>query len=99
MADKQRVLDAVHTAIDETNMPLPPERQISKAYETKLLGTDGALDSLGFVNFVLLVEECVEDEFGVAINIADQDAMAREDSPFRTIETLVNYIGERLDTA
>lgn len=63
---------------------------------TSLFGTDGILDSMGLVNLVVALEERIQDEYDVAITLADERAMSRSKSPFRTVTTLAEYIEELL---
>jgi acyl carrier protein len=65
--------------------------------DQRLYGKDGALDSLGVVNLIVAVEEAVEDELGELITLADERAMSQKRSPFRSIETLVDYIAILVD--
>lgn len=97
MTDKARVQGAIYRAIDDVNMQLTAEERLDKTPETLLLADGGKLDSLTVVNLVVMVEEMIEDEFGVMINIADQDVGALGHNPFRSVGTLTDYIAERLD--
>jgi acyl carrier protein len=55
------------------------------------------LDSLGLVNLITLIEETIEDEFDVTVTLADDKAMSRKTSPFRTLNHLLEYVGELLE--
>ena len=61
-------------------------------FDTTIYGNDSRLDSLGLINLIVAVEQNIEDEFDVNITIADERAMSQKHSPFRTIESLANYI-------
>jgi D-alanine--poly(phosphoribitol) ligase subunit 2 len=63
---------------------------------TVLLGQGGAVDSLGLVRLVLTVERQVRDDFGVGISLTDEKAMSQRNSPFRSIDSLVNYLSDAL---
>ncbi|RMF03788.1 MAG: hypothetical protein D6768_05095 [Chloroflexi bacterium] len=97
MVEKNQILQVIYDAIDEVNAPLPETRRLEKSPETVLFGQGGQLDSLGLVNLVVITEENVEDAFDVPINIADQRAMSQKNSPFRTVDTLADYIVMLLD--
>jgi len=64
--------------------------------ETKLFGSDGLLDSMGLVNLVVNIEERIQEEYKISILLADERAMSRSQSPFRTLSTLAKYIEELL---
>jgi acyl carrier protein len=91
------VVDAVFRAVETMNRGLPKDKQLHKSADTVLFGRQGALDSMGLVDLVLLTEQQIAKEFGRSITLADQRAMSRENSPFRTIRTLSEYILELLN--
>ncbi len=64
---------------------------------TVLFGADGCLDSLALVNVVADVETRVEEVFGKQITLADERAMSRRRSPFRSVGSLAEYIDELLE--
>jgi acyl carrier protein len=59
--------------------------------ETPLFGRHGILDSLALVSLVVAVEQAIEDRFGVAVSLADQNALSQRQSPYRTIASLAEY--------
>lgn len=59
---------------------------------TRLLGSGSMLDSLGLVTLIVDIEQEIEDQFGISITIANERAMNQTKSPFRSIQTLVEYI-------
>ena len=67
---------------------------LTEGEQTKLFGGGGALDSLGLVSLVVSIEEAIEEEFDIAIILADEKAMSRRTSPFGRISYLVDYIME-----
>ena len=56
-----------------------------------LFGAHGPFDSIGLVSLVVIVEERVEDRYGVSISLADERAMSQERSPFRSVGALAQY--------
>jgi acyl carrier protein len=93
---RERILAAVLASIDELNAQRSPESRIARSPDTVLFGRSGLLDSMGLVNLIIATEQRIEDEFGVALTLADEHAVSMKRSPFRTIETLSTYIAERL---
>jgi acyl carrier protein len=65
--------------------------------ETRLFGDDGILDSMGLVTLVVAVEQAIEDEFGRSVSLADEKALSRKRSPYRSVEALAEYAGEQLE--
>lgn len=60
--------------------------------ETRLIGRNGILDSLGLVNLIVDVEEEVNSRYDAAISLVDDKAMSQKHSPFATIGRLADYI-------
>lgn len=87
---------------DEVLIPLIEEveeevgEEIARDRETPLLGKGSALDSLAVVTFLVSVEEQIAAEIGKEIRLVDERAMSRRSSPFRTLGTLADHIGEML---
>jgi acyl carrier protein len=86
------VLAAVYEAVDRLNDTLPPDKQVPKSLDTRLIGADGHLDSLGAVNLIVETEEAVEERLGVRINLGDERAASRAVHPMSSILLLVEYI-------
>jgi acyl carrier protein len=97
MANRERVAASVFRAVDEVNGMLPPESRLEKSHTTRILGKDGKLDSLGFVNLIVAVEENIVEDFGVVISLADEKVRSQEESPFQTFQTLIDYVSILLD--
>lgn len=91
---KQRdtVIHLIFEALDNLNQTLASERQLPKSLDAVLFGRRSRLDSLGLVNLIVAIEEGIQDKFATSISIADERALSQQDSPFRTVETLANYI-------
>ncbi len=69
-----------------------PDRQLPEEEEA-LLGADATLDSMDLVNFVADVEEALEER-GQSIVLADERALSRSRSPFRSLAALADYLVE-----
>lgn len=89
---RERVIQAMFSAVDEINEELPKEEQLEKSIDTVLFGRSGKLDSLGLVILIVATEQKIEEEFGVTITLADERAMSQNNSLFKTIGTLADYI-------
>jgi len=92
MDERQRILNVIYQAIDDVNQQLPKDRRLTKSPGADLYSPSSPLDSLGAVNLILAVEERIEEEFGVAVNIADRVVSNRDNNPFRSVSTLSDYL-------
>lgn len=92
MASNRDIIKLVYEAIDGLNSMLPSEQKLEKSLDTHLWGGLGTLDSHGLVVFIIGVEEKMEEGLGLTISLTDQRALSQEDSPYATVESLVNYL-------
>jgi len=93
MINSENIVAAVYRAVDWINGELQPDRQLIKAPETRLVGWESVLDSMHLVSLIVAIEREVEDAFGVAVTLADERALSMSASPFRSIQSLTDYIG------
>jgi acyl carrier protein len=88
----------VFRAIDRVNEVLPHENVLAKDPALKLLGDGGALDSMGFVNFVVALEEELAAQ-GLALNLVGELNDTRNSSlkPF-TVSEFIDFVFHLLQT-
>jgi hypothetical protein len=65
--------------------------------ETCLFGPSGLLDSLGLVSVLVELEQKVADACGRPVSLMDDRAMSETSSPFRTVNSLADYLGRQLE--
>jgi acyl carrier protein len=82
------VLEALRTA----NLARDPSVQLAVARGAAVFGPESPLDSLGLVALLLDIEDALRDR-GCPIVLSDERAVSQKRSPFRTVTTLVEYIG------
>jgi acyl carrier protein len=84
----------LYPVVDELAESVEGARRLTKSPESPLYGKDSPLDSLALVTLIAAVEERVEDELDLSVTIADERAMSRKNSPFRTLGSLAEYVEE-----
>ena len=89
---KKKIVQSIYNSVDSLNTQLPTEEHIAKSNDTMLFGSDSKIDSLDLINLIVAVEQNIEDEFDIPITLADERAMSQENSPFRTVGSLADYI-------
>ena len=99
MIERKDIEAAVMAAIDEVNEQLPENGQIERSSDALLFGQDGVLDSLGLVNLIVAVEQEVEDSLDESVTLADEKAVSQRNSPFKSVQSLVDYIESLLKGA
>ena len=92
MIEKDKISEVIFDAIDELNEQLPEEQRLEKNLDTILIGEDGKIDSLGLVNLIVLIEQKIEEDFGIYISLADESDTSREGNPFDNIKNLQLHI-------
>lgn len=97
MTAGQPVVDAINGAVDDLNEILDADERLGKSPDEPLLGRDARLDSLGLVNLIVLVEEKIQQNFGVGVTLVDERAMSQSKSPFRTLGSLADFVEEQLN--
>lgn len=89
---KEQITKAIYSSIDDLNEMLAPEQRLEKTLGTTILTQGGGLDSLGFVNFLALVEEKYFEQFGQRIVLTEIDGGPNGRHPYESIGSLVEYI-------
>ncbi len=88
---KARLISIILAACEELNPTLAKPIDLSRGAQAPLYGSEGPLDSLALVSLIVGVEQTVQDEFNVTVGLADERAMSRKSSPFKTVDTLADY--------
>ena len=89
---QNKIEEIIHETMDEVLEILPKKISYDKNQNTPLYGGKGLLDSLGLVTFLVNLEQKIGDEFNIDITIASEKAMSQNNSPFRTVKSLNDYL-------
>lgn len=89
---KSEILNLIYQAIDLLNEQLDGEKIVEKKPSTVLFGKSAVIDSVELVNFIVLIEEKMEEVFNIQIILADERAFQTKNSPFENIQSLSKYI-------
>lgn len=92
MIASSQITEIIYEAIDELNNEISGSKKIEKKPETPLFGSDSLIDSLNLVNLIVSTEGLIADKLDLNIVIANEKAMSLKNSPFRTVQTLTDYI-------
>lgn len=95
MPDK-KLIDVIFEAIDETNELLPKEQQIEKSLKFRLIDGPKKLDSLNLVNLIVAIETKIEENFNMTMSLIDGLGKSGGDEVFKTVGSLVKYVGTTL---
>jgi hypothetical protein len=72
MVETQQIRDAVTRAMERVNDLLLAENSLSCDDENVLLGNGAQLDSMGFVNFMIALEDELAGQTGWVLNLAEE---------------------------
>ena len=92
---EDQVGSVVDSSVEELNGQLGVKDQLKMDPDTLLYGEGGPLDSLTLLNLLVIVEGRLEEE-GFTVSLIDEEALARADGPFRTLQTFTDYVLGRL---
>jgi len=95
----EEALGLVKSSVEEMSEELGYESLRSVSADTALFGGADGIDSLSLVRIVAEVERAAEEKFGKRIVLADERAMSRRNSPFRTVGSIAELLTERLGEA
>jgi acyl carrier protein len=96
---REQVFEIVRGAVADLNEELNYPELESVSEETGLHGDEAGIDSLSLVSLIVDIEGEVGNRFGREIVLADEKAMSRRNSPYRTVGALVDFIVEQIDAA
>ena len=93
---KEDITKIVYDAIDEINSELINKR-IEKSLNSAIYGTKDLLDSFELVNFIVSIEEKVEEHLSKILDLTDDKAISQDYTPFADVKTLVDFIATRIN--
>jgi acyl carrier protein len=92
---KEELIDIIYESLGEVNEQLPNDEQIQKSPDAILIGRAGGLDSLGFVNFIALVEEKCAHKYGVTLSLTETSS--QEDGAVEDVRKFAHSLFQRLN--
>lgn len=94
---KHEIVELIRETLRELNTGNAKPELSAPDLETRLVGEKSALDSIGLVTLIVDLEEKIAARYGREIVLADERAMSLRQSPFRRVESLADYIVEKLE--
>jgi acyl carrier protein len=86
------IREVVLNAMRNANAARDAASQLVVSAEAPIFGPDSTLDSLGLVGLLLDIEEGLQ-EIGCEMVLSDERAVSQKRSPFRSVQSLVSYVG------
>lgn len=89
---KDQIKKIILDSITELNEQLEDEKKLPIDDNIPLFGRDGWLDSLDFVNLIVIIEDNIFNAFNKSITIVSEKAFSLKYNPFANVERLTQYI-------
>ena len=90
------IIETIFDAISDVNKQLPRKSRVEKSTNTILMGESAQLDSLGFINFIIAIEEHIEKKFNKSLNLTEMFETPDYDNSI-TIGNFSDYISKLLE--
>ena len=84
------LIEGLRGLLSDEDLPVAPDL----GEETRLVGEQAVLSSLGLVSLIVELEQTIEEQCGVALVLADERALSQKHSPFRSVGSLADYVSE-----
>ena len=94
--NKEIATKLIFEGIKDYNTQVNKKNQLPISIELELFSENGVLDSLGLVNLIMSIEEQFEDYLDISIVIADEKAMSQKNSPFKSVQSMADYLSKEL---
>lgn len=86
----------VKKVVQEVIDTMPKEQRFVVDGNTVLFGPGSQIDSMTLVSVIVDLEGILSEEFKKEIYLTDDRAMTRAQSPFDSVQTLIDYIKESI---
>ena len=92
MTNRSEIERIVYRAIDRMNDMLLDDSTLAKDPGTALIGDKGQLDSLGFINFVVAVEDEASQAMTIDISLADELILRGDAARPETVGDVIDFV-------
>lgn len=95
---RANILDIViHSLREVASLSNNSPQTTNYSEDTRLIGQGAVLDSMGLVSLIVDVEQALEQDYGLTLILADERAMSQKRSPFRSVQSLTEYIFQLIE--
>lgn len=98
MPTPETIEQLVLGVLSRMNEDLPASERVAWEASTPIVGDGGLLDSLGMANFLVQVEEAVEDQCGIDLSLSDQDLMDLFEESSLTVRAFSSSLSRKLNS-
>jgi len=90
------ILSAIYDAIDSINDTLAIGIRLEKFENAPIYGPQGDLDSLALVNFIVALEQIVQERLRTSVSLTHDDYLSPDKTPFATVKSTHDYIAAKI---
>lgn len=87
---KNRLIETLKQFILENEIEIGEDTTVDE--NLRLIGVTSIFDSMELVQFIVEVESILEEEFNIIVELTSEKSMSRRNSPFSSINTMVEFI-------
>ena len=95
---KEKIKNIILDSLQEFNEEADEDKLLEVSESTILLDKQGTLDSLDFVTLVIIIESNIFNQLDKSITIVNEKAFSKKYSPFKDVESLIEFIVELLES-
>jgi len=88
--------EIINEAISEINNQFD-DVNIENKPDFLLLDSEGTIDSVALVNLFITIETLIEEKTGKEISVVKEDSFESENTPFKSVGSLTDYIKSLLN--
>ncbi len=92
--NKQELIVMMTEILQDVVADSDAEQSADVTATTPLVGEGAAITSLSLVSFIIGVELEIEEKYDMELTLVSEEALSRNESPFRTIDALSDYVLE-----
>jgi len=92
--DRAKLIDEMTGLLKAAVDAQGEQHEMQVASDSDLVGAEAVLSSLALVTYILDLEAFLDSERGLQVTLVNENALSRSQSPFRTVETLADYVLE-----
>lgn len=89
---KESAVEFIRQAIEEINSLREPDKLIPRSGEIRLVGPEGALDSMETVSLVVMLESSLAKSVGRKVELITPEVFTGKSRAFESIESLARHI-------
>ena len=93
------VRQIIDEALGEINLRLPREQRLSSDPATVLVGDGSSLDSASLLDFLLILEQKIEEKSGRHVSLVTDTVFDPGSGPLRTVGILESHLESLLGNA